>query len=75
MKRYTIGLITGILLTVIVMKVMGNPVGRYIVYNSGTVLLDTKTGDVYSFYMGSPEVGMKLIGKMEDAIDIENIEE
>ena len=68
MKRYTIGLIVGVLLTVIVMKVMGDPVGRYIVYKPGSALLDTKTGDVYSFNIGNPQAGMILIGKMEDAI-------
>ena len=67
MKRYTIGFVVGVLLTVIVMSVVGNPVGRYIVYNPGRGILDTKTGDIYGFPMGSPQVGIKLIGKMKNA--------
>tara|TARA_B100001765_G_scaffold207763_1_gene166220 strand:- start:553 stop:759 length:207 start_codon:yes stop_codon:yes gene_type:complete len=46
MKRYTIGFVVGVLLTVIVMKAIDNPIGRF-THLDGPNIMDTKTGYVY----------------------------
>ena len=46
MKRYTIGFVVGVLLTVIVMKTIDNPIGRF-THLDGPNIMDTKTGYVY----------------------------